>query len=194
MTVEQAELRTERLVLRRWRGEDLAPFRALNADPEVMEYFPATLTAEQSDAMARRADAAFDELGFGLYAVEVPGELAFAGYVGLAPVPDELPFAPAVEIGWRLARVAWGHGHATEAARACVSFAFSEDGPALAELVSMTAVANARSRRVMERIGMHRDPADDFDHTRIDPSSPLRRHVLYRLRRDGTAGVTGRPA
>jgi len=153
----------------------------MNADPRVMEHFPSTQTREQSDAMVDRIAAHFAEHGYGLWAVEpLDGSATFVGIVGLQHVAFEAHFTPAVEIGWRLAHHAWGKGYATEAARAAVAFAFDE--PALGELVSMTTVDNERSRAVMRRLGMRRDPADDFVHPRMtDPR--IRRHVLYRLRR-----------
>lgn len=174
------DLRTERLLLRRWRADDLAPFTAMNADREVMEHLPAPLSAAESAALAERIERGFEANGYGLWAVEVPGEADFVGFVGLAPVDRALPFAPSVEVGWRLARAFWGRGIATEAARAAVEYGLRERG--LRELVSFTAVGNARSRRVMERLGMHRDPGEDFDHPLLPARSPLRRHVLYRLR------------
>ena len=145
-----------------------------------MRWFPATMTREQSDAFAEYARQGIEERGWGLWAVEVVGGEPFAGFVGLNVPGFEAHFTPAVEIGWRLLPRAWGNGYATEAARAAAAFGFAELG--LAEIVSFTAVANAPSRRVMERIGMTRDPADDFDHPRLAEGDPLRRHVLYRLR------------
>lgn len=175
-----SELRTSRLVLRQWRDDDLEPFADLNADPEVMRYFPAPLDRGQSDAFAARARAAIAADGFGLWAVEVVEEAAFVGFVGLAVPRFEADFTPAVEVGWRLARAAWGKGYASEAGHAALAFGFQE--LALEEIVSFTAAVNERSRRVMERIGMRRDRADDFDHPLV-PAGPLRRHVLYRVSR-----------
>ncbi|MFC4534722.1 GNAT family N-acetyltransferase [Sphaerisporangium dianthi] len=172
-------LKTGRLILRRWREDDLEPFAELNADPEVMEHFPFTLTREQSDAMAGRIMAAFDEHGFGLWAVEVAGSGEFIGFTGLAVQSFEAHFTPAVEVGWRLRRKAWGQGYATEAATASLEYAFGPAG--LARVISMTSTTNLRSQAVMRRLGMTRDAADDFDHPSIDEGSPLRRHVLYRL-------------
>lgn len=174
-------LRTERLVLRRWRDRDLDPLAAMNADPEVMEHFPSTLTREQSAAVIDRIEAHFDEHGFGLWVVEVPGVTPFAGWVGLLRPRFEAPFTPCVEVGWRLARDAWGHGYAIEAARAAVTYGFEEVG--LEEIVSFTVPQNTRSRAVMERLGMTHDPADDFDHPLVAPGTPWHRHVLYRLPR-----------
>jgi|SRR5436190_8090496 len=175
-------LRTERLVMRGWRDSDRGPYAAMNADPRVMEHFPGTMTRAESEAHAERVDEHFAEHGFGLWAVEVPGEAEFIGFVGLAVPRFEEHFTPAVEVGWRLAAPWWGHGYATEAAREAVRFGFEDAG--LVEIVSFTAPANERSRAVMRRIGMTHDPADDFDHPALPPGHRLRRHVLYRLRRD----------
>lgn len=180
-------LRTDRLVLRGWRPDDLAPFAALNADPDVMEHLPGLLDRERSDAMAERIGGHLAKEGFGLWAVEVVGGTPFIGFVGLSRVPFEAAFTPAVEVGWRLARAAWGHGYASEAARAAVAFGFDRVG--LDEVVSFTVAANRRSRAVMDRLGMRRDPADDFDHPDGSLVAHLRRHALYRLR----AHPTGRP-
>jgi ribosomal-protein-alanine N-acetyltransferase len=171
-------IRTERLVLRQWREDDREPFAALNGDPVVMEHFPATMTREQSDAFVDFNIATIAERGWGLWAVEADG--AFIGFVGLNEPRFQAHFTPAVEIGWRLARSAWGHGYATEAARAVLAYAFDE--LKLDEIVSFTTVENRRSRRVMERIGMSRDPADDFDHPNVTDER-IRPHVLYRLAR-----------
>lgn len=174
------ELRTPRLLLRQWRETDLEPFAALNADPEVMRHFPSPLTREQSDAFASRARAHIGVLGWGLWAVELD-DASFVGFVGLSEARFEAHFTPAVEVGWRLAREHWGQGYATEAGRAALAFAFDEVG--LPEIVSFTTVANDRSRRVMERLGLTHDPADDFDHPLLAPDDPVRPHVLYRLSR-----------
>ncbi len=175
-------VRTERLLLRPWRDEDLPAYAALNADPRVMEHFPSVLTREQSDAQAARIRQHWADDGFGLWAVEIPGEAEFAGFVGLMRVPFEARFTPAVEIGWRLAASHWGKGYASEGARAALAHGFGPLG--LGEIVSMTVAANHRSWRVMERLGMTHDPEDDFDHPRIAEGHRLRRHVLYRLRRE----------
>lgn len=181
------ELRTDRLLLRHWRPEDAEPFAALNADPEGMRWFPAPLSRPESDALAARCAAHLEEHGWGLWAVEADGR--FIGFTGLA-VPRfrahfTAPAVGAVEVGWRLARSAWGSGYATEGARAALRYGFDVLG--LAEVVSFTASGNTRSRAVMERLGMHRDPADDFDHPDLPEGHPLRPHVLYRL----AAGVAG---
>lgn len=173
-------LETDRLLLRRWRPDDLEPFAAMNADLEVMEHFPAPLSRDESDALAERADASFSEHGYGLWAVEVRATGGFIGFTGLALQTFPAHFTPAVEVGWRLARAAWGHGYASEAATAVRDDAFGPLG--LDEIVSMTAASNVRSQRVMERIGMHRDPNDDFLHPKLPADHRLQPHVLYRLR------------
>jgi len=178
-------LRTERLVMRGWRTADRDGYAAMNADPRVMEHFPGTMTRAESDAHADRVDEHFAEHGFGLWAVEVPGEADFVGFVGLAIPRFRAHFTPAVEVGWRLAAEWWGRGYATEAAREALRFGFEDAG--LAEIVSFSAPANERSRAVMRRIGMTHDPADDFDHPALPPGHHLRRHVLYRLRRESWA-------
>jgi RimJ/RimL family protein N-acetyltransferase len=172
-------LPTERLLLRRWRTSDLAPFAALNADPVVMESFPKPLTRAESDAMVERIETSFSRDGLGLWAVEVVASGEFAGFVGLWRPGFEAHFTPAVEVGWRLAARHWGRGYATEAARAAVADGFDRLG--LDEIVSFTSVDNERSRRVMRAIGMTHDPADDFDHPGMPPGHRLVRHVLYRL-------------
>ena len=173
------ELSTERLLLRRWRSSDSEPFAALNGDPEVMEHFPAALTRAESDQMIASLEGRFEQNGFGLWAVEVRASGEMIGFVGLNVPSFDAHFMPAVEIGWRLSRSAWGHGYATEAARASLSFGFEESE--LDEIVAMTTTTNARSAAVMERLGMTREAADDFDHPAIEAGHPLRRHILYRI-------------
>ena len=172
------ELDTERLLLRRWRAEDRGPFAALNADPEVMEHFPAPLTRAESDAFADTVEDRIERQGWGLWALQERATGRFLGFTGLAYPGFDAPFGPTVEIGWRLARDAWGRGFASEAARAATAFAFDE--LELDEIVAFTAVVNERSRAVMRRLGMHHDRADDFDHPLVSDER-LRRHVLYRL-------------
>ncbi len=176
------ELTTTRLKLRAWRDDDIAPFAAMNADSRVREFFPSTLTFEESLASAEHIAAHWNTHGFGLWAVEVPGTAPFIGFVGLSIPAFDAPFMPCVEVGWRLAVPYWNRGYATEGGRAAIAFGFDVLG--LPEIVSMTTESNLRSRRVMERLGMHRDPSDDFDHPNIAAGHRLRRHVLYRLRRD----------
>jgi RimJ/RimL family protein N-acetyltransferase len=172
-------LPTARLILRRWRDSDREPFQALNADPRVMEFFPALLTAEETDQAIARIARHFAQHGFGLYAAELIETEAFIGYVGLSVPAFEAPFMPAIEIGWRLAFDYWGRGLATEGARAVVRHAF--ETLRLPGLVSFTALANLRSRRVMENIGMVHDSDGDFDHPGLPEGLRLRRLVLYRI-------------
>ena len=175
---EIAELRTERLLLRRWRDADREPFAALNADPRVMEYLPKLLSREESDALADRIESHCAEHGFGLWAVEVPGQVPFMGWIGLSIPGFETHFTPCVEIGWRLAAEQWNKGYATEGARAALEFGFAKLD--LTEVVSFTVPDNIRSRRVMEKIGMRH--LEDFEHPLLDPGHPLRSHVLYKVR------------
>jgi RimJ/RimL family protein N-acetyltransferase len=144
-----------------------------------MAHFPAPLTREESDALVDRIEAGFAEHGFGLWALEVRSTGAFIGFTGLAVPSFETAFTPAAEIGWRLQRPAWGQGYATEVARGALAVAFDQTG--MREVVSFTSTVNDRSQAVMRRLGMTHDHADDFDHPRVPPGSPLRRHVLYRL-------------
>jgi RimJ/RimL family protein N-acetyltransferase len=169
---------TSRLVLREWRDTDLDPFAAMGADPRVMEFVPSLLDRPQVAAQIARYRAHFDQYGFGFWAIEVPGVADFVGMCGMAHARFEAHFTPCVEIGWRLAAGHWGHGYAVEAARAALEYGFTT--LKLSEIVAFAVVANLKSRRVMERIGMTYDPADDFDYPAIPPGSPLRRHVLYR--------------
>ncbi|GGY10956.1 GNAT family N-acetyltransferase [Streptomyces hiroshimensis] len=171
------ELRTDRLALRAWRESDLDPWAAMNADPEVRRYFPEVLTREQSEASITRFQADLDRRGWGWWAVEVVATGEFIGFAGLDPVDEDMPFT-GVEAGWRLARPAWGHGYATEAALAVVEFGFGELG--LSEILAVTTATNVRSQAVMRRIGMTYDPADDFDDLTV-PDGPLRRNVVYRI-------------
>jgi len=172
---------TERLILRHWRESDRKPFARLNADLRVMEYMPRPLSEEESGSLVARIDAHLRQRGFGLLAAELRRDGSFIGFIGLNVPAFHAPFMPCVEIGWRLAVEHWGQGLATEGAGNLLGYAFETlrlDG-----LVSFTVPANTRSRRVMEKLGMTHDPADDFDHPRIPVGHPLRRHVLYRLDR-----------
>jgi RimJ/RimL family protein N-acetyltransferase len=175
-------IQTERLLLRQWKGEDRQPFYRLNSDARVMEFFPDCLTRAESDSLFDRIGEHFKKHGFGLFAAELREERSFIGFVGLAVPSFKAHFTPCVEIGWRLAANYWERGLATEGARAVVKYAL--DDLELDALVSFTVPANARSRRVMEKIGMTHDASDDFDHPNLPEGHPLRRHVLYRLRRD----------
>ncbi len=174
-------IRTTRVLLRQWRDDDLAPFAALNADPVVREFFGGPQDRAASDATAGRVRDHIDRYGFGFWAAEIPGEAAFIGFVGLKHAPANLPFAPAVEIGWRLARPFWGQGYATEAARAALEHGFAV--LRLPEIVSFAVTGNRRSRAVMERIGMRF--AGHFAHPDLPPGDPLREHALYRLAAPG---------
>ncbi len=170
---------TERLILRHWRRSDRQPFSLMNADPRVMEFMPAALTTEQSDALADRIEAQFRQHGFGLCAVELRRDHSFIGFIGLAVPSFEAHFKPCVEIGWRLSANFWGEGLATEGAREIVRYASEQ--LALPALVSFTVPANLKSRRVMEKLGMTHDPADDFNHPALPEGHLLRKHVLYRM-------------
>jgi RimJ/RimL family protein N-acetyltransferase len=181
-------LETERLLLRRWRPEDREPFARMNADPRVMEFFPKQFTREESDASVDRIDAHFQKHEFGLWAVELPGEAPFIGFIGLAVPRFEAAFTPCVEVGWRLAAEHWGRGYATEGARAALAFGFGS--LKLDEIVSFTVPTNVRSRRVMEKIGMSHCPEEDFEHPLVPEGHPLRRHVLYRIRCSDATRVT----
>jgi RimJ/RimL family protein N-acetyltransferase len=154
----------------------------MSADPEVMEHLPALLTRAESDALVVRIEEGLKEHGFGFWALEVPGEASFAGFVGLGVPRFEARFTPCVEIGWRLAREQWGKGYAVEAAGVALRAAFGPLG--LDELVAFTVPENVRSRRVMDRLGMHHSTDDDFDHPLLPEGHRLRRHVLYRITRE----------
>lgn len=173
---------TERLQLRGWRDDDKPAYAALNADPEVMAHFPSTLTAAQSDEMVDRFVAGWEQRGYGLWAVEVRESSRFIGFVGLSSPTWQAPFTPCIEVGWRLSKDAWGRGYAPEAARAALAWGFEHLDPPRGEFVSFTTVANTNSRRVMEKLGLRRDVADDFDHPML-PDWAGRRHVLYRIDR-----------
>ena len=171
---------TDRLVMRRWRQTDREPFAELNGDPETLAFFPATLSRAESDALVDRTEAGFEERGYGLWALEVAGTGEFIGFTGLAPMPADIPGGPGgTEIGWRLARNAWHHGYATEAARAALGVAF--DGVGLREIWSYTSLRNAPSQAVMRRIGM--TESTRFPHPRVPDGHPLKPHVAYHLAR-----------
>jgi len=172
---------TDRLQLRQWREEDKLVFAEMNADPSVMEFFPALLTREESDAGVERSRTHIDNYGWGFWALELRETGEFLGFVGIKNVTDDLPFAPAVEIGWRLAHPFWGNGYASEAARASLDVAFNI--LCLDEVVSFTPLQNVRSQKVMERLGMQRD-ALVFEHPSVPSGNPLQRHCLYRLSAD----------
>ncbi|WP_354682342.1 GNAT family N-acetyltransferase [Cupriavidus necator] len=180
MEASDIAFETERLLLRQWRDADYVPFASLNADAETMRYFPAPLSRAESDAMANRCRGLIAAKGWGLWVVERKAGGAFLGFVGLHEPAWALPFTPCVEIGWRLARHAWGSGYATEAARGALAWGFERLG--LAEIVSFTTLANRRSRAVMERLGMREDELV-FEHPALAEGHPLRPHCLYRLSR-----------
>ena len=172
-------LSSGRIHLRPWRDEDREPLAAMNSDLRVMEFFRSNLSRIESDAMVERIQKHFKDHGFGLWVLEVPGVAPFVGFAGLAWARFRAHFTPAVEVGWRLAFEHWGHGYATEAARLALGHGFGT--LALLEVVSFTSATNHRSRAVMERLGMRRDPAEDFDYPSFPEDHPLGRHVLYRL-------------
>jgi len=161
-----------------WRGI-VAAMDELNADPDVMAHMQKTMSREESDAFVARIEEEFDDCGFGLWAVEVPNHSPFIGFVGLHRVPFDAPFTPAVEVGWRLTREHWGYGFVTEAARSAVRYGLEEVG--LDEIVSFTNPDNVRSWKVMERLGMIRDPSSDFEHPNVPTGHWLRPHIFYRF-------------
>jgi RimJ/RimL family protein N-acetyltransferase len=167
----QPILSTERLILRRWRGSDRETFARINADPQVMEFLSHPLQRAESDALVDRIEAHFKEHGFGVCATGLRQDGSFIGFIGLNVPSFEAPFTPCVEIGWRLAQKSWGQGLATEGAREIARYGFETLD--LKEIVSFTVPANIRSRRVMEKIGMIHDPADDFDHPQLRPGHPV---------------------
>ncbi len=168
---------TDRLVLRNWRPSDLAAWVAMNADPAVMEHFPAPLTPADSEAMLHANQALITDKGWGLWAVERRGDGAFLGFTGLMQLRPSNPLAPGVEIGWRFARHAWGSGYASEAARGALAFGFER--LALPEIVAFTAEGNVRSQAVMDRVGMARREDLDFDHPALPKGHVLERHVVW---------------
>jgi RimJ/RimL family protein N-acetyltransferase len=180
-------LRTDRLILRRWKDEDRAPFAELNGDPATLVFFPSTLTREESDAFVDRIEARFERDGHGLWALEVRQTGEFIGFTGLAPLREDVPNGGGMEIGWRLARPAWHQGYATEAALAARDVAFG--GAGLAELWSMTAVLNTPSQAVMRRIGM--TEAARFEHPGVPDDSPLKPHVMFHLAGPARGGPAG---
>lgn len=173
------ELRTPRVLLRQWKDSDTDAWALMNADTEVRRYFPSVLSRTEAEGEADRIRASIAQRGWGMWALEVPGVHPFAGFVGLNLPGYEAPWMPAVEIGWRLAPAAWHQGYATEGAAAALHFAFTQ--LELPQVVAMSVPANTPSHRVMERIGMVRDTAADFDHPRVPDGSPLKRHILHRI-------------
>ena len=183
------DVTTDHLLLRDWLESDLEPFAQLNADAQVMEFFPSILSRSQSDQFADRIADQLRANGFGLFAAELRSSRTFIGFIGLSIPRFTAHFTPCVEIGWRLARAHWGRGLATEGARAVVQRAFED--LALPALVSFTVPQNLRSRRIMEKLLMTYDPADDFDHPILPEGHLLRRHVLYRLQRPSPVSSAG---
>jgi RimJ/RimL family protein N-acetyltransferase len=179
MTTRFDTIRTDRLIMRRWQESDREPFAALNGDPQTMRYFPSTLDRAASDAFLARLDERFEQQGYGLWALELAETGEFIGFAGLNPMPADVPGAGGMEVGWRLARQAWHHGYATEAAQAALSVAF--DFVALPEIWSMTAVLNEPSQAVMRRLGLTIHTY--FDHPRVPAGNPLRQFVVYRMER-----------
>lgn len=173
---------TERLILRKFTPDDSDAFGAMNGDPQVMRYFPAIMTREASDGFLKRAIENWETVGFSWFALEMRDSGKLIGFTGLSRPPYETPFTPCVEIGWRLVPSAWGKGLACEAAHASLTFGFSD--LAMDEIVSFTTVTNQPSQNLMKRIGMHRNPMDNFDHPMLANDHPLRAHVLYRLSRE----------
>jgi 3-dehydroquinate dehydratase/shikimate dehydrogenase len=179
---ESPFIKTKRLILRQWTSKDLIPFAELNADPLVREYFPDVLDKQTSDAIVKRTSANITLKSYGFFATSLIGTGEFIGFIGLEDVDFIAPFNPrgtSVEIGWRLAFKHWGKGYASEGAIAALTYGFETLN--LKEIVSFTTVTNMRSRHVMEKIGMHHDPKDDFDHPNLPQEHPLKRHVLYRI-------------
>jgi ribosomal-protein-alanine N-acetyltransferase len=174
-------IETPRLRLRNWRDEDLQPWFEMGADPRVMEFFPSVYDRERSDSIAASVRQRNEVNPYGWWVIEEKDGEPFAGVMQLADVPFEAHFTPVHEIGWRLPAKFWGRGYATEAARAILDYAFERLG--MDEVVALTTVMNVRSRRVMERLGMTRDPNDDFDNPRVPEGHALQRHVLYRIRK-----------
>lgn len=190
---ETSTITTSRLTLRPWRDGDLEPFARLNADRNVMRFMRKTLDRAESDRMVADIRAHFGQHGWGPWAVEVPGVARFAGMVGLALLDDGVPFAPCVEVAWRFDPAFWGRGYATEGAEAALQFGFERLG--LDEIVAMSLPANRRSIAVMERLGMGRSAADDFERPGL-PGRPSRLHVLYRIDRNAwcrRAGALSNP-
>lgn len=174
-------IRTQRLILRPWRNSDLKPFADLNADLKVMQFYPSPLSRKESDSLAEKIQREFFLRGYGFWAVEIPGEYDFIGYIGLNYWNLNMSFAPCIDVGWRLASEHWGKGYATEGARAALKYGF--EVLEFSEIVAMATIGNVKSHRVMERLGMRHDPAENFEHPMVPKGDPLSWRVLYRLTR-----------
>ncbi len=174
-------LTTKRLLLRPWKGSDREPFQQMNQDPQVMEFFPALLSHEQSDTLMKNIQRELIEKPYGFWAVELKNQIPFMGFVGLHEPTFEAAFTPCIEIGWRLSSQHWGKGYAYEAAQKILDYAFNDLG--LEEIVSFTAKINKRSIKLMKKLGMQTNPNEDFDHPKVKEGNPLKRHVLYRLKK-----------
>ena len=172
-------LRTQHLILRRWKESDFFPFAGMNADQRVMEFMLGTMTEEETRQSIEGIKKHFDAHGFGRWAVEVAGSGQFIGFVGISIPPYTLPFRPCVEVAWRICAEEWGKGYAPEAAKEALRDGFER--VALEEIVSFTTLTNLKSRRVMEKLGMRYCPSEDFDHPMVPEGHRLRRHALYRM-------------
>ena len=172
---------TERLLLRPWQPADRAPWATINADPEVRRYYwPALLTPEESDSIIVACERELLAQGFGFVAVERRSDHALVGGVGFSWTDTEIPRGRQIEIGWIFARPYWGQGLAFEAATACLAWAPGRIPTQ--QVIGYTSAVNTPSRRLMEKLGMRHDPADDFDDVTVPEGNPLRPHVLYRVR------------
>ena len=175
-------IETERLYVRQWEEEDLHPFYKLNSSPKVMRFYPNLLSRKESDNFVCKASSQIDENGYSFWAIELKESSKLIGTMGIADVHFKEHFTPAVEIAWRLASQYWGFGYATEAAKAVFDYGYKELN--LKEIVSFTVPENKRSIRVMEKIGLSRDPQRDFYHPKLPREHRLSRHVLYRTLKD----------
>lgn len=180
-------LTTDRLLLRTWHAADTPLMAAISSDPLVMEHFPVTQDIVATQAFVNHVNQHYKKFGYALYAVEIKDTQEFIGFVGLNHPPFEIPNfqpkgLPIVEIGWRLSSKQWGKGYATEAAKAILHYAFAELN--LREIISFTVADNIKSRRVIEKLGLHHSETDDFNHPKLEENSPLKRHALYRITRD----------
>ena len=174
-------IETDRLLLRRWQASDRGPFAAMGADPEVMAHFPGLMTRAESDALIDRVEAHFDACGYGMWAMERRSDRAFIGFTGLQDVNFVSPIDGDIEIGWRLARSAWGLGLAHEAAATCLEWSWANTDAE--RIVAMTVTANVRSQGLMQRLGLQRRTDLDFDHPRVVDGNPLRPHIVYSIDR-----------